>query len=93
MSKLIKLREKHLGGGNIMSNLVVLLLKLSGAIFAGFLAGHGAVYIFNKIPAAWLCDYGAVSYTHLDVYKRQKYVRDWQWWKENYKQGKTEWMQ
>lgn len=58
MSKLIKLREKHLGGGNIMSNLVVLLLKLSGAIFAGFLAGHGAVYIFNKIPAAWLCDYG-----------------------------------
>src|SRR5699024_494265 len=27
-------------------------------IVTGVLAGFGAVYIFNRMPARWLCDYG-----------------------------------
>lgn len=41
-----------------MSNLALLLIKIAVAVVLGILAGHGAVYIFNKIPARWLCDYG-----------------------------------
>jgi prepilin signal peptidase PulO-like enzyme (type II secretory pathway) len=42
-----------------MDNL--LLLSRAAAIIvsitAGFLAGCGAVFVFNKMPAKWLCDY------------------------------------
>ncbi|MDR0425496.1 MAG: hypothetical protein LBH39_08635, partial [Clostridiales Family XIII bacterium] len=31
---------------------------LVAAIGLGVLAGYGAVYVFNRIPAKWLCDYG-----------------------------------
>lgn len=41
-----------------MSELVILLVKIIGSILCGIIAGHGAVYVFNKIPAKWLCDYG-----------------------------------
>ncbi|MCI9598124.1 MAG: prepilin peptidase [Firmicutes bacterium] len=41
-----------------MSNLIIILVKIFAAILLGILAGHGAVYVFNKIPAKWLCDYG-----------------------------------
>lgn len=41
-----------------MPNLAVLLVKIAAAVAVGILAGHGAVYIFNKIPPQWLCDYG-----------------------------------
>ena len=34
---------------------MVLIICLS--IIAGCLAGCGAVYVFNKMPASWLCDY------------------------------------
>lgn len=34
------------------------ILKIAAAIAAGTAAGHGAVHVFNKMPAAWLCDYG-----------------------------------
>lgn len=34
------------------------IIKCLGAVLAGILAGNGAVYVFNKIPAPWLCDYG-----------------------------------
>ncbi len=26
----------------------------------GVLLGNGAVYVFNRLPASWLCDYGEV---------------------------------
>lgn len=43
-----------------MSNhvVVVIVIKVVVAIVIGFFAGHGAVYVFNKMPASWLCDYG-----------------------------------
>lgn len=41
-----------------MTEYVVIILKVTAAVAAGFFAGHGAVYVFNKMPAQWLCDYG-----------------------------------
>ena len=36
----------------------LLVIKCLLAILMGILEGNGAVYLFNKIPAQWLCDYG-----------------------------------
>ena len=41
-----------------MLDMIILLAKICGAVVVGIFAGHAAVYIFNKIPAQWLCDYG-----------------------------------
>ncbi len=32
-------------------------VRCLGIIIIGVLAGNGAVYVFNKMPATWLCDY------------------------------------
>lgn len=40
-----------------MSNYAVIFIEVIAAVVVGVLAGHGAVYVFNKIPASWLCDY------------------------------------
>lgn len=44
-----------------MSSIILLLIKIVLAVILGVLAGHGAVYIFNRIPAQWLCDYNQES--------------------------------
>lgn len=41
-----------------MTEMLIIGIKCLAAILAGVFAGNGAVYVFNKIPAAWLCDYG-----------------------------------
>lgn len=41
-----------------MLNYVVIIIEVVVAVIIGFIAGHGAVYVFNKVPATWLCDYG-----------------------------------
>ena len=38
--------------------LAALAAALAASVCSGILAGCGAVYVFNKIPASWLCDYG-----------------------------------
>lgn len=38
--------------------MVFIIIKLAASIVLGLLAGFAAIYIFNKMPAAWLCDYG-----------------------------------
>lgn len=43
-----------------MTTTLVILIKCFSAMLAGIIAGNGAVYFFNKIPASWLCDYGQV---------------------------------
>ena len=50
-----KKRKKEIGN---MLDMIILLAKICGAVVVGIFAGHAAVYIFNKIPAQWLCDYG-----------------------------------
>lgn len=41
-----------------MSNYLVILIEVAVAVIIGILAGHGVVYVFNRMPASWLCDYG-----------------------------------
>ncbi|MGN0733378.1 MAG: prepilin peptidase [Emergencia sp.] len=41
-----------------MTETLILIIKCLGAILLGILEGNGAVYIFNHLPAGWLCDYG-----------------------------------
>lgn len=41
-----------------MESIAVMVIKVICAVVAGVLAGHAVVYIFNRIPAEWLCDYG-----------------------------------
>jgi prepilin signal peptidase PulO-like enzyme (type II secretory pathway) len=45
-----------------MDNLALIILAASVAASGalGILAGYGAVFVFNKIPAKWLCDYDEV---------------------------------
>lgn len=38
--------------------MAIILIKTGLSILLGTLAGCAAIYIFNKMPAAWLCDYG-----------------------------------
>ncbi len=63
-----------------MSNVVIILVKIFAAILAGILAGHAAVYIFNKIPAQWLCDYGEEPSEELkDPYVQRIKRIPWKW--------------
>lgn len=41
-----------------MESIIMTIIKVAAAVIAGFLAGHAAVFVFNRIPAKWLCDYG-----------------------------------
>ena len=41
-----------------MTDTLILIIKCLAAILAGIFEGNGAVYIFNHIPAEWLCEYG-----------------------------------
>jgi prepilin signal peptidase PulO-like enzyme (type II secretory pathway) len=45
-----------------MDNIVLLSRAacLAVSIIAGLLAGYGAIFVFNKRPAKWLCDYDEV---------------------------------
>lgn len=37
---------------------VIIVVKLIAALITGVLAGHSVVYMFNRMPAEWLTDYG-----------------------------------
>lgn len=39
-------------------NILIILIRLFTVVLAAVLAGNGAVYFFNRMPAQWLCDYG-----------------------------------
>lgn len=38
--------------------MIVIVIKLAASVILGLLSGFAAIYIFNKMPASWLCDYG-----------------------------------
>ncbi len=57
-----------------------ILVKLGISIVFGILAGFGAVYIFNKMPARWLCDYGEKPAPELeDPYVQRVKGFPWRW--------------
>lgn len=41
-----------------MIDFFIIGVKCMAAIVAGVIAGNGAVWVFNKMPPEWLCDYG-----------------------------------
>lgn len=63
-----------------MSEIVVLFFKIILGLGLGILAGHAVVYIFNKIPATWLCDYDEEpSEELLDKYTQRLKSYPWKW--------------
>ena len=63
-----------------MLDMIILLAKICGAVVVGIFAGHAAVYIFNKIPAQWLCDYGQKPDEALEnPYQQRVKGVPWKW--------------
>ena len=61
-----------------MSYIVYVLIVVLASIGAGVLAGNGAVYAFNRLPARWLCDYGQEPSPELLSRDTQR-VKSWPW--------------
>lgn len=38
--------------------MTIVIIKIAASILIGFFAGPAAVWVFNHMPAKWLCDYG-----------------------------------
>jgi Flp pilus assembly protein protease CpaA len=45
-------------GKNMIAKYVVAIVTCIAAIFIGIILGNSVVWVFNKIPGKWLCDYG-----------------------------------
>ena len=58
--------------------MIIIFAKVIGSIIFGLLAGCGAVYIFNRIPASWLCDYGQRP-ENTDPYQKRIKENPWRW--------------
>ena len=58
--------------------MTILYLKTVAAIALGFFAGLAVVYIFNRMPARWLCDYGQTPSPELMDRSVQR-IKGWPW--------------
>lgn len=58
--------------------MTILYVKTIAAIAAGFLAGQAAVYLFNRVPASWLCDYGQTPPPEL-IDRSVQRIKGWPW--------------
>lgn len=57
-----------------------IVIKAVAAILTGTAAGFAAIYIFNKMPAKWLCDYGQIPPQELtDPYVQRVKGFPWRW--------------
>ncbi len=60
--------------------MIMIIIKTAIGIITGIIAGFGAVYIFNRIPAKWLCDYGEKPLPELtDPYIQRIKGFPWRW--------------
>lgn len=60
--------------------MAVILVKILVSIVIGLLAGFAVIYIFNKMPAEWLCDYGEKPLPELtDPYVQRIKGFPWRW--------------
>lgn len=60
--------------------MLLIIIKIAASIVLGVLAGSGAIYIFNKMPASWLCDYGEKPPQELtDPYIQRVKGFPWRW--------------
>ena len=58
--------------------MTILYVKTIAAIILGFLAGLAVVYVFNRMPARWLCDYDETPPPELLDRSIQR-VKGWPW--------------
>ena len=58
--------------------MTMIIIKAAAGVIIGTLAGFSAVYIFNKMPASWLCDYGEKPSEELADPHIQR-VKEWPW--------------
>lgn len=58
--------------------MTILYVKTIAAIAFGFFAGLAAVYIFNRMPARWLCDYGETPPPEMEDPSIQR-LKGWPW--------------
>lgn len=57
-----------------------IIIKVAISLLIGTLAGFSAVYIFNKMPASWLCDYGEKPSAELsDPHIQRVKGYPWRW--------------
>lgn len=60
--------------------MITIIVKIAAAIVFGTLAGAAAIYIFNKMPAKWLCDYNETPPAELtDPYIQRIKGFPWRW--------------
>ena len=60
--------------------MAVVLIKAAVSVILGILSGFAAIYIFNKMPAQWLCDYGQKPDPQLsDPYIQRVKGFPWRW--------------
>ena len=58
--------------------MTIIYVKTVAAIALGFLAGLAVVYVFNRMPARWLCDYGETPAPELMDRSIQR-IKGWPW--------------
>lgn len=61
-----------------MSELLHISIVVLISIPVGIIAGNGAVYFFNNIPAIWLCDYGEEPNEELKSKETQR-IKSYPW--------------
>ena len=60
--------------------MTIIVIKTAVSIVLGVLAGCGAVYIFNRMPAEWLCDYNETPAQELtDPHVQRIKGFPWKW--------------
>lgn len=61
--------------------MTVLIIKIVASLIMGFFAGPAAVYVFNHMPAAWLCEYGEDPAKDPRLAKGEKRIKEnpWRW--------------
>ena len=61
--------------------MTILIIKIATSILLGFFAGPAAVYVFNHMPASWLCEYGEDPAEDPRLAKGEKRIKEnpWRW--------------
>ena len=60
--------------------LIFQIIKCLIAILVGVIEGNGAVYLFNKMPATWFCDYGETPTPEMtDPYTQRVKSHPWKY--------------
>ncbi len=62
------------------TGILIIIAKVAGSLLLGVAAGFAAIYIFNKMPARWLCDYDETPSRELtDPHIQRVKGYPWRW--------------